>query len=191
LWQVGAVAGSGEPASRPFLYDHQEEARMRGFFVGIIAATSLLAACANQPGTAAPGDFGANKTTAGTVLGAGAGGLAGAQFGHGAGKLAAVGVGTLLGAFLGHEAGASLDRADQAYAMKAEQQAYAAPIGQKIIWNNPESGHSGEVVPVRQGTAEDGSYCREYQSKVVVGGKSEEAYGTACRQPDGTWKVVQ
>jgi surface antigen len=188
---VGTVAPQGNPELRPFLRDHQGEAQMRGIFVVMIAATSLLTACANQPGQAAPGEFGANKTTAGTLLGAGAGGLAGAQFGHGAGKLAAVGAGTLLGAFLGHEAGASLDRADQAYAQRAEQQAYAAPIGQKIVWNNPESGHSGEVVPLRQGTAEDGSYCREYQSKVVVGGKTEEAYGTACRQPDGSWKVVQ
>ena len=24
---------------------------------------------------------------------------------------------------------------------------------------------------------------------VTVGGKTEEAYGNACRQPDGTWRV--
>jgi len=23
----------------------------------------------------------------------------------------------------------------------------------------------------------------------VIGGKNEKAYGTACRQPDGSWKV--
>jgi hypothetical protein len=29
---------------------------------------------------------------------------------------------------------------------------------------------------------------REYQSTVVVGGKNVPAYGTACLQPDGSWR---
>lgn len=28
---------------------------------------------------------------------------------------------------------------------------------------------------------------REYQMKVIVGGKQVDAYGTACLQPDGSW----
>ena len=28
---------------------------------------------------------------------------------------------------------------------------------------------------------------REYQMKVIVGGKDADAYGTACLQPDGSW----
>ena len=28
---------------------------------------------------------------------------------------------------------------------------------------------------------------REYQMKVIVGGKEADAYGTACLQPDGSW----
>jgi surface antigen len=44
---------------------------------------------------------------------------------------------------------------------------------------------------VRSGTdTQTGALCREYQSTVVVGGKQEQAYGTACRQADGSWKVV-
>lgn len=35
-----------------------------------------------------------------------------------------------------------------------------------------------------------GRYCREFQQKVTVGGKTEEAYATACQNPDGTWEVV-
>jgi surface antigen len=35
-----------------------------------------------------------------------------------------------------------------------------------------------------------GQYCREYQTNVTVEGKSEKAHGTACRQPDGSWKIV-
>lgn len=33
-------------------------------------------------------------------------------------------------------------------------------------------------------------YLREYQSTVVVGGRNVPAYGTACYQPDGSWKLI-
>lgn len=33
-------------------------------------------------------------------------------------------------------------------------------------------------------------YCREYQNPVVVDGKLQSSYGTACLQPDGSWKIV-
>ncbi|WP_282604418.1 hypothetical protein [Pelagibius sp. Alg239-R121] len=33
------------------------------------------------------------------------------------------------------------------------------------------------------------NYCREYQTKVMIGGKEEKAYGTVCRKPGGAWKV--
>ena len=33
-------------------------------------------------------------------------------------------------------------------------------------------------------------YCREYTQVVNIGGRNETAYGKACRQPDGQWKVV-
>lgn len=36
----------------------------------------------------------------------------------------------------------------------------------------------------------DGRYCREYQAQVVVGGVPQPSYGTACQQPDGSWRVV-
>lgn len=156
----------------------------------IVAVAFSLVACA-APSERQPGEVGAaNKTTAGTLLGAVGGGLLGSQVGGGKGKLVAVGAGTLLGAFIGKSVGESLDRADVNYANQAQTRAHAAPIGQQISWNNPESGHSGTITPRREGTDAGGNYCREYQQTVQVGGKTEQAYGTACRQPDGTWKVI-
>ena len=38
--------------------------------------------------------------------------------------------------------------------------------------------------------APNGQYCREYQSTVSVGGVPQPSYGTACQQPDGSWRVV-
>ena len=49
----------------------------------------------------------------------------------------------------------------------------------------------GTVTPQPAYQTAEGTYCREYQTTVTVGGQTESAYGTACRQPDGSWRVVQ
>lgn len=162
---------------------------MRRGLIAIACTTVLLAGCANS--SSAPGEFGLNKTTGGGLLGAVGGAVAGSQFGKGKGQLAATAAGTLIGALVGSEVGKSLDKADQQYAHRAQAQAQTAPIGQTIAWSNPDSGHSGTVTPVREGTmTSTGEYCREYQQNVQVGGQTQKAYGTACRQPDGSWRVV-
>ncbi len=147
---------------------------------GLVAIA--LVGCQNNP-------YG-EKQTGGALIGGAAGGLLGSQIGHGSGQLAATAAGALLGLFVGSEVGKSLDKADQQYAMQAQQQAYAAPVGERITWNNPESGHSGTITPMRDGRDQTGNYCREYQTTVNVGGQQQQAYGTACRQPDGSWKIV-
>jgi surface antigen len=138
----------------------------------------------------APGFGSGPKQLFGTLGGAGLGGLAGAQIGGGAGKLAAVGAGTLLGAFLGSGIGGSLDRADEVYARQAAAQAYAAPIGAPIQWSNPYTGNAGTVRTTREGWATSGAYCREFQQQVIVGGRVQSAFGQACQQPDGSWRIV-
>lgn len=35
-----------------------------------------------------------------------------------------------------------------------------------------------------------GQFCREYQGIILVGGLKTNGYGTACLQPDGSWKIV-
>jgi len=42
----------------------------------------------------------------------------------------------------------------------------------------------------REVANDDGRYCREYQSKIKVAGQTQETYGTACMQPDGTWQII-
>ena len=122
-------------------------------------------------------------------MGAAAGGFAGSKIGKGKGQLAAVAGGTLLGAFLGREIGASLDMADAACAGGALERAHGAPVGTEIAWNNPANGHAGTVTPIRSGTSASGQQCREYLQTIYIGGQRQEAYGTACRQPDGSWQL--
>ncbi len=71
---------------------------------------------------------------------------------------------------------------------QAQVMAAAAPIGQTISWN--DAGAFGSVTPLRDGTSSAGAYCREFRQSVAIGGRSEEAYGIACRKPDGAWEVV-
>lgn len=148
-----------------------------------IAMAFALAACeGNQAG---------QKQTMGAVLGGIFGGLLGSKVGGGSGRLAATAGGAILGVLLGSEIGKSLDRADRAYAAQTTGQALEGnKVGQTSTWTNPDSGHSGTVTPTRTFQESSGEYCREYQQQITVGGKTETAYGTACRQPDGSWKIV-
>ncbi len=142
-----------------------------------------LAACeGNQYG---------QKQTVGAVLGGVAGGLLGAQVGSGKGKLAATAVGTLLGAVIGSEVGKSLDKADRLYEQQTAQTALETNrLGQTSSWRNPDTGHGGSITPTRTYQTAQGGNCREYQQTVTIGGWTETAYGRACRDADGTWRLM-
>jgi hypothetical protein len=38
-------------------------------------------------------------------------------------------------------------------------------------------------------TADAQPYCREFQQSVTIGGVTQQGYGTACLQPDGSWEI--
>ncbi len=149
--------------------------------VPAVLAAFILAGCTQGAG---------NKQTVGTIGGAVAGGLLGSQIGGGSGRLIATGVGTLLGAWAGSEIGASLDRADQAYAQQAAQSSLeTSPTGTSTTWRNPDSGNYGTITPTNT-VPRGNSYCRDFTQTIYVEGRSETATGTACRNPDGTWSIV-
>ena len=131
------------------------------------------------------------KEEIGALVGAGLGGLAGSFIGDGGGQLVAVGVGTLLGAIMGSEIGKSLDRADKLALAQAQQHALEYGVsGSKTTWANPDSENSGEIVPEPAFQDGTGRYCREFWHSVTVAGEKQVAYGTACREPDGTWRLI-
>ncbi len=128
------------------------------------------------------------KTTIGAVGGGTLGGLiAGAAGASPAGIAASVIGGILVGGLIGN----LLDERDKKLAAEAAQKALeTAPTGRPVAWQNPDNGHSGTVTVVKTYQSSSNTYCREYQQTVTIDGKQEKAYGTACRQPDGSWKVV-
>jgi surface antigen len=132
------------------------------------------------------------KQGVGTLLGSVVGAVAGAQVGKGSGRVAAGAAGALLGAFFGNQVGLSLDRADQLALQSSTNNALETqPSGAVVSWRNPDSGNFGSVTPKPAYRANTGQYCREFIQSITVGSKTEEAFGTACRQVDGSWKLVR
>jgi surface antigen len=132
----------------------------------------------------------------GTLFGAVGGALIGSAIAgdggrHGHGNDGAIIFGALAGAVIGNSIGKKLDEADRMKMYQAQQVAFENyPSGQSSSWYNPDTGNSGSYTPRPAEQGRNGMYCREYQQTVTIGGKVEEAYGQACRQPDGNWKII-
>jgi len=127
------------------------------------------------------------KAVLGSLGGAAAGAGIAAIAGGSAGWIVAAGLaGGLLGGAIGHR----LDNKDKQMAAQAAANAFENNrTGQSAGWKNPDSGNSGTITPTKTYQAGSGQYCREYRQDVVIGGEKQQAYGTACRQPDGSWKI--
>lgn len=127
------------------------------------------------------------KQESGAVIGGTLGGVLGSNVGGGEGRTAAIIAGTLLGAYVGSEMGRYMDEND---ARKAQSALEYNRDHQASTWRNPNTGADMSATPTRTYKSASGESCREYQTTVTVSGKQEKAYGTACRQPDGSWKIV-
>ena len=128
-----------------------------------------------------------NNQDVGTVAGGVAGGLLGSTIGQGGGQMVAIAAGTLAGAYLGASVGKNMDSSDRARVSSALEN---NAVGQPAYWHNANTGSRYRVTPTRNVTVHGNRYCREYRTIADIGGKKEEVYGTACRQPNGAWKVI-
>ncbi|MEE8308114.1 MAG: RT0821/Lpp0805 family surface protein, partial [Gammaproteobacteria bacterium] len=128
-----------------------------------------------------------NRAAIGVVLGGVTGGVIGSTIGRGDGRTAAIIGGTVLGAIVGGSIGRRMDQVDQNCVGQVLEH---APDGEAITWNTSETGSRHRVTPVKTYQDTEGQYCREYQADSVIGGRQQQTYGTACRQPDGSWRLV-
>lgn len=154
---------------------------MKNLTFSILIFTAV-AGCTSLPGT---------NQTQGTVAGGVVGAVLGSTIGDGRGQVIAAAAGALGGALIGSHIGKGLDERDQLAMQKATAIALKNTNSNTTVnWTNSDTGNTGSVTPTRTFQMVDGSFCREYTSMVEVGGESQTAYGTACRQPDGTWKII-
>lgn len=148
-----------------------------------LLVTIILAACSQGPGI--------KKQDVGVVSGGALGALVGSQFGKGEGRIVGTAIGTLLGAGLGSKVGSYLDDQDMQYYNRVSQDTLeTAKTGTTVSWRNPDTGVGGNITPTNTYSS-NGLYCREYRQNIIVGGQSQQGFGTACRQPDGSWQIIQ
>jgi len=143
------------------------------FCVGFIL---LLTACATPRG---------QNESSGMIIGGILGGVLGHEIGGGHGRTAATVIGTLIGTTIGGNVGRSMDKTDR---LNVAHSLENVRTGVGTTWRNPDTGYRYRVVPTST-YEENNAPCREYTLEASIGGKTEQIYGTACRQVDGSWQV--
>jgi len=157
---------------------------MKFTILAVTAAALFLSGCNHADYPVGP------RENVGAVTGAVAGGVIGNQIGSGSDRIVATAIGALAGGLIGAEIGRSLDERDRQEALAAEYRALEfGRAGRPVAWRNDVSGIYGEVVtgPGYEVNALD---CRDYTHTIYIDGRPRVARGAACRQPDGTWRIV-
>lgn len=149
--------------------------------VGALALASLVAL----------GGCDYSNQTTGMLLGGASGALIGSAFNNSDGTTSAtaVGIGAILGAVIGSSIGKKMDDQDKQMAEGAASEAVKSPVGEKIEWSNPNTGHSGSAKTVRVGHDSEGNECREIEQEINVDGQSDVVDMTVCLI-DGHWVVA-
>ena len=150
--------------------------RMQSFLVAPMVAALALTGCATD----------GPREQAGTIIGGVLGGVLGAQVGGGHGRTVAIIAGALAGAAIGGAVGESMDDNDR---RKVAETLEGVRTGVPAAWINPDTGVQYSVTPTRTYDTAAGP-CREFTTKAIIGGKRETVFGTACRQADGSWQVM-
>ena len=133
------------------------------------------------------------------------GALRGGLLGYGLGKghrnkskaiLGGVIAGAIAGDFIGQKLSAA---SQQAHTKTVAHTLEYSPTGTANSWNNPDAyqAEQGRVQVTksyqqpRQFGQYEGRYCREFIQEIRVGNQVQQGYGTACRQPDGSWEMIK
>jgi surface antigen len=170
----------GPPAWAPaWGYRSQKTFKYRRRGVEYVASPAILVSVPEV------GRGSCNREVIGAVLGGAVGATVGSQVGRGDNRVLATIGGAIVGVLVGGSIGRAMDEADQNCVGQVLER---TPDGRTVTWNNPDRNGSYEVTPVNTYQTNNGTYCREYQTKIVVAGRTENAYGTACRKPDGSWE---
>ena len=117
--------------------------------------------------------------------------LAGCQSTSGSGVGSLIGGSPkVIGGLAGSQIGRDLAFFDRDRALAAEYRALEyGRSGTATQWSDGLTGRHGEVVPGTAYKVND-TTCREYTHKIVAGGQTETARGTACRAANGNWQTV-
>lgn len=144
--------------------------------ISSVLTISLISGCAGGP-----------QEQGGGIVGGVVGAAVGSTIGKGDGRTAAIILGTLAGSMIGANVGRYMDEQDR---VRTAEVLEFNRTGQTDRWTNPDSGYDYAVTPTRTYESTEGP-CREFTMDAMVGGRLQQVYGTACRQADGSWKMVK
>lgn len=148
----------------------------RACFLVVLVLSVAVGGCAQAP----------TREQTGMVIGGILGGYLAKDIGKSEGEEAAATIiGTLLGAALGGAIGRSMDEVDR---LKTGSTLETVRTGVSSTWRNPDTGTHYTVTPTRTFETASGP-CRDFTVEAMIEGRTETVYGTACRQPDGTWRM--
>lgn len=90
-----------------------------------------------------------------------------------------------------HQLASSLERINSLQNMQVawNKALEHTPSGESLVWENPGSSFSTDIVPVRTMRSEDNRYCREFREIRIVDGVQEERHGISCRLGKEQWKM--
>lgn len=130
----------------------------------------------------------ATKQEQGAVTGMAIGAALGSAIGRGHhDRPFAIWLGAVVGSVLGSTIGRYMDEQDQ---LRTSMILENNRTNQSSSWVNPDTHYEYTVEPTRTFETAEGP-CREFTMDANIGGKLEQVYGTACRQADGSWKIIK
>ena len=124
------------------------------------------------------------------LLAANIGGVLSNQFDRETGRLTAAGTSVMVAGLIDGEIGPAIGQSNSVN-YYGNQSRYPAP--EKADYPKPYIPNyvAPSAPPPTYIDNVSGDYCRDYSELIKVGGHVQESYGTACLQPDGSWRVVQ
>ena len=127
----------------------------------------------------------------GSATGAVIGGVLGGKIGKGDGKKLGVGIGAIFSSLMGKIIGRKISELDlKKSSQTAEKALEKTAKGNTNTWSNPNSQNSGSITPTTDRFTKNGMVCRDFKSTIHVSGHSKKFNGRACRQKDGSWKII-
>lgn len=128
---------------------------------------------------------------AGVIAGALIGGLLGNAAGRGGGKTGATVAGVIVGGAVGAGLTKRLDCDDRSYAYKTYYDGFnSGRSNSNWQWDNPQNGHYGDFRVREYYNDSAGFRCATFTQQIYIDQQPEVSSGRACRQPDGTWAIV-
>ena len=126
---------------------------------------------------------------AGAIVGGLIGGLLGNAAGHGGTGATLAGV--IFGGAVGAALTSNMDCEDRSYAYRTYYDGFnSGRANRSYAWRNPQNDHHGDFRVRSYYNDPYGFRCANFTQVTYIRGRSYDASGRACRQPDGTWAVV-